>query len=105
MVDCYLTVDDMISRVRLSAASRFRHLVRPAHSRALSSLDYTDPAIGLSDEQTQILETAQAFARDEFAPHVALWDEEKTFPEAALRKAAELGFAGLYVDPSHGGSG
>jgi isobutyryl-CoA dehydrogenase len=31
--------------------------------------------------------------------------EEHTFPEAALRKAASLGFGALYVRPEHGGTG
>lgn len=83
-------------------------LLRTGWSRkALSTTAsfYTDPAIGLSPEQAQILETAQQFARDEFAPHAAEWDDRKVFPEDALRKAASLGFGGLYVDPVFGGSG
>ncbi len=59
----------------------------------------------LTEEQRQILETAQAFARDRMAPEAARWDEEKIFPEAVLREAAALGFAGLYCRDDVGGTG
>ena len=39
------------------------------------------------------------------APFAAGWDEGKEFPVAALRRAAELGFAGIYVGDEFGGSG
>jgi len=38
------------------------------------------------------------------APHAAEWDEKGIFPVDALRKAAALGFAGIYVGEAHGGS-
>jgi len=59
----------------------------------------------LSDEQRLIQETARAFAREEMLPHAARWDEECLFPVEALRKAAALGFAGIYVGDDVGGSG
>jgi alkylation response protein AidB-like acyl-CoA dehydrogenase len=59
----------------------------------------------LSDEQRLIQDTARAFAREEMLPHAALWDEECIFPVEALRKAAALGFAGIYVREEVGGSG
>jgi len=59
----------------------------------------------LSDDQRAIQEMAQAFARDEMAPHSAKWDEDKHFPVDVLRSAAALGFAGIYVQEDVGGSG
>jgi hypothetical protein len=59
----------------------------------------------LTDDQRAIQEMAQAFARDEMAPHSAKWDEEKFFPVDVLRQAASLGFAGVYVQEDVGGSG
>ncbi len=59
----------------------------------------------LSDEQRAFAETAQAFARDEWLPLAPGWDERGEFPVAALRRAAELGFAGIYVGDEFGGSG
>ena len=47
---------------------------------------------------------AQAFARDELAPHSAKWDEERHFPVDVMRAAAGLGFAGIYVQDDVGGS-
>ena len=58
----------------------------------------------LSDDQRAIEDAARAFAAAELAPHSARWDEEKHFPVDVLRKAAELGFAGLYVGEDVGGS-
>jgi alkylation response protein AidB-like acyl-CoA dehydrogenase len=59
----------------------------------------------LSDEQRAFQETARQFARDEWLPHAPDWDEREIFPEAALRAAASLGFAGIYVGEEFGGSG
>jgi alkylation response protein AidB-like acyl-CoA dehydrogenase len=59
----------------------------------------------LTDDQRAIQEMAQTFARDELAPHSALWDEESHFPVDVLRQAAALGFAGVYVQEDVGGSG
>lgn len=61
--------------------------------------------IGLTEDQIAFQDAARSFAVAEMEPHAAAWDEEKTFPEDTLRQAAELGFAGIYVDPAHGGSG
>ncbi|HSV03388.1 MAG TPA: isobutyryl-CoA dehydrogenase [Phenylobacterium sp.] len=58
----------------------------------------------LTDDQRAIEDAARAFAEAELSPHSARWDEEKHFPTDVLRKAAELGFAGLYVREDVGGS-
>ena len=59
----------------------------------------------LSEEQRAFQAMAREFAVAEMAPHAARWDEEKIFPEAALRKAASLGFGGIYVREDVGGAG
>jgi alkylation response protein AidB-like acyl-CoA dehydrogenase len=59
----------------------------------------------LSEDQQAFQETARSFARDVLLPGAAHWDEAKEFPEAALREAAALGFAGIYVREDIGGSG
>jgi alkylation response protein AidB-like acyl-CoA dehydrogenase len=59
----------------------------------------------LSDEQRAFAETARAFALTEWLTHAPSWDERAEFPVEALRRAAELGFAGIYVDDEFGGSG
>jgi len=58
----------------------------------------------LTDDHRAIQEMAQAFARDELAPHSAKWDEERHFPVDVMRAAAGLGFAGIYVQEDVGGS-
>src|SRR6202040_3563746 len=55
--------------------------------------------------QRAFQETARAFARDNWLPHAPGWDERQEFPVAALRAAASLGFAGIYVGDGFGGSG
>jgi alkylation response protein AidB-like acyl-CoA dehydrogenase len=59
----------------------------------------------LTEEQRAISDMARAFAEREFRPHAARWDEEKHFPVAALRAAAALGFAAIYVSDEVGGAG
>ncbi|MEW6017864.1 MAG: acyl-CoA dehydrogenase family protein, partial [Pseudomonadota bacterium] len=59
----------------------------------------------LSEEQRALVAAAEAFAAAELAPHSARWDAEGIFPVDTLRKAAELGFAGLYVGEDIGGAG
>ncbi|MEX2630051.1 MAG: acyl-CoA dehydrogenase family protein [Tistlia sp.] len=58
-----------------------------------------------SEEQQAFSDLARSFARDEMAPHAAQWDADCLFPVEALRKAAGLGFAGIYVRDDVGGSG
>jgi alkylation response protein AidB-like acyl-CoA dehydrogenase len=59
----------------------------------------------LSDEQQAFQETARAFAHEEWLPHAAGWDVHAEFPMEPLRRAAALGFAGIYVGEEFGGSG
>src|SRR5580698_4009839 len=58
----------------------------------------------LTEEQQAFQATARDFAVAEMMPHARDWDENETFPVAALRKAAALGFGGIYVKEDAGGS-
>jgi alkylation response protein AidB-like acyl-CoA dehydrogenase len=58
----------------------------------------------LTEDQRAIEDAARTFAQAELAPNSARWDEDKHFPVDVVRKAAELGFAGLYVREDVGGS-
>jgi alkylation response protein AidB-like acyl-CoA dehydrogenase len=58
----------------------------------------------LTDEQRAFQATARQFAREEMAAHARDWDEGEIFPVEALRKAAALGFGGIYVKEDVGGS-
>ena len=59
----------------------------------------------LSDDQRALQEVARDFAAKELAPHAEAWDADCVFPVETLRRAAGLGFAGLYVAEDVGGSG
>jgi len=58
----------------------------------------------LTDDQRAVEEAARRFARERLAPHAAEWDAEEIFPVDALREAAALGFAAIYVRGDVGGS-
>ena len=59
----------------------------------------------LNEDQVAVRDMARAFADEVFAPSALAWDEAKHFPVAEMRKAAELGMAGIYVADDAGGSG
>lgn len=58
----------------------------------------------LSEEQRAFEATARNFAREHMMPFAREWDENETFPVETLRKAAALGFAGIYVRDDVGGA-
>jgi alkylation response protein AidB-like acyl-CoA dehydrogenase len=58
----------------------------------------------LSDEQKAFQALARDFARTEMMPYARDWDEGEVFPVDTLRKAASLGFGGIYVRDDVGGS-
>jgi len=59
----------------------------------------------LTEDQAAFVATARLFAADRLLPDAAACDAECRFPAAALREAAALGFAAIYVDAAFGGSG
>ena len=58
----------------------------------------------LSEEQRAFQDMARDFAAAEMLPFAAEWDRDEIFPVEALRKAAALGFGGIYVRDDVGGS-
>ena len=58
----------------------------------------------LSDNQRAFQATARQFAREQMMPFAREWDENETFPVDALRKAAALGFGGIYLNDDVGGA-
>ncbi|MFD9691435.1 acyl-CoA dehydrogenase family protein [Kitasatospora sp. NPDC059088] len=58
----------------------------------------------LTEDQAAIAEAVGAFAAEYLAPHAVEWDQAKHFPVDVLRKAADLGLAGVYVREDVGGS-
>ncbi|MDE1174431.1 MAG: isobutyryl-CoA dehydrogenase [Parvibaculaceae bacterium] len=57
-----------------------------------------------TEDQRAFQQVARDFAGAELAPYAADWDREAFFPVETLRKAAALGFAGIYVREDVGGS-
>jgi alkylation response protein AidB-like acyl-CoA dehydrogenase len=58
----------------------------------------------LTEEQQAFQATAREFAAAEMMPQARAWDEGEVFPVEVLRKAAALGFGGIYVREDVGGS-
>ena len=58
----------------------------------------------LSEQQTAIRDMARRFAQEEVAPHAAGWAAAHTVPDHIVRRLGELGFLGMFVPESHGGS-
>jgi alkylation response protein AidB-like acyl-CoA dehydrogenase len=58
-----------------------------------------------SETQRLVAESARDFARQYIAPHVMEWDESQTLPVEVLKRAGSLGFMGVLVPQSLGGSG
>ena len=52
----------------------------------------------------EIIFTTQDFARQELQPFAAEWDRKQYFPVQTIRKAADLGFGGIFCSPEFGGS-
>lgn len=59
----------------------------------------------LNEDQLAFQDTARSFAQNELAPFATEWDAKKIFPREAIKKAAELGFCGIYTSESAGGLG
>ncbi len=59
----------------------------------------------LTEDQIAYQDAARTFAIKELAPNAGEWDRTKHFPKDVIRKAAELGFCGLYTKDEFGGSG
>lgn len=59
----------------------------------------------LTEDQQMFADLAKQFSDSELLPNAAKWDQEHIFPRAAITKAGELGFCGLYAPESAGGLG
>ncbi len=84
------------------------------NSHAVSGISASDGRLGmdeevvmefnLSEDQQAFQDVARNFAATDLQPFAAEWDRDAVFPVETLRKAAELGFAGIYVREDVGGS-
>lgn len=58
----------------------------------------------LTEEQQQIRDMARDFARERLAPGAAQRDVDHAFPKQQLKEMGELGFLGMLVPETYGGS-
>ncbi len=58
-----------------------------------------------SETQTMIAGSIRDFAEQNIRPHIMDWDESQTFPVELFRKLGEMGFMGVLVPESLGGTG
>ena len=59
----------------------------------------------LTEEQLMIQQAARDFAQNELLPGVIERDEKQHFPKELVKKMGDLGFMGIMVNPTYGGSG
>lgn len=57
----------------------------------------------LNHEQISIQQLARQFAEEHLQPYAKEWDDQEFFPIETMRRAATLGFAGLFVEEVYGG--
>jgi acyl-CoA dehydrogenase len=62
------------------------------------------PSAHYGDEHAALRATVRRFVDAELAPHVAAWEEAKTFPRALYRRAGELGLLGVGFPAEYGGT-
>ena len=65
----------------------------------------TESSFEYSETQKMVAASARDFAAQYIAPHIMEWDEAQTFPLEVFKKAGEMGFMGVLVPESLGGSG
>ncbi len=61
--------------------------------------------LDLTEEQRLLRDTCRDFADKELRPNAKRWDREHRYPEEAVKKAFELGLAGVAVPAQWGGAG
>jgi acyl-CoA dehydrogenase len=59
----------------------------------------------LSEEHQIFRRQIRRWVREHLAPHVETWEEQKSFPRAIYRQAAEAGWLGVGFPEEHGGAG
>ena len=59
----------------------------------------------LSEEHIMIRDAARDFAHAELLPEVIERDHKQEFPQELVKKMGNLGFMGIMVNPTYGGSG
>ena len=59
----------------------------------------------LTEEHIMIRDAARDFAHTELLPKVIERDHKQEFPQELVKKMGDLGFMGIMVDPTYGGSG
>ncbi len=72
-------------------------VLKPQHDGSRKHLLFTD-------EHEDLRESMEAWVKNELYPHRNEW-EETTWPDAALRRAGELGYLGLCFPEEYGGQG
>jgi alkylation response protein AidB-like acyl-CoA dehydrogenase len=65
----------------------------------------TNLGFDYSETQKMVAASAKEFSEQYIRPHIMEWDESQTFPLQLFKKAGEMGFMGVLVPETLGGSG
>ena len=63
------------------------------------------PSFDLGETHHMVASSARDFAQQYIAPHVMDWDERQFFPKEVLHHSGTMGFMGVLVPETYGGSG
>lgn len=77
---------------------------QPSHAFAVAKMGQIVMNFELNEDQRAFRDVAAQYTEEFFVPNAAEWDENNIFPREELKKAAELGFGGIYVREDVGGS-
>jgi len=61
--------------------------------------------VQLTDRETELVQIARTFAREEVLPRAADWEKNRVYPNDVQQMAAARGLAGLLTDQALGGQG
>ena len=70
-----------------------------------TSLPNATSLFELSDDQREVLDTADIYARNELYPLARAMDDEESWPDAPFRKLGQDGYFGITTPPELGGMG
>ena len=98
---------NVVTKTMLSKARQFLSIPKYArHSRySFSSSLSSSLQCGLNDLQLEFQNLALDFTNSELKPFAKGWERNNLVSYDTIRKAAQLGFGGLYISEENGGLG
>ncbi|MDH3701906.1 MAG: acyl-CoA dehydrogenase family protein, partial [Alphaproteobacteria bacterium] len=71
----------------------------------MTVFDQLDATLRLNDDESMLLDSVRALARDKIAPRAADYDRSSDFPWDNVRDINALGLNAMFIPESYGGAG